>query len=165
MKGFDAIPDVVLGPLASRAEADWYRAPPGKWSPAQIVQHLALSLETSARTFDERKARPPMQRRPRGMLQHLAYVLVLRLGWSPLERDAPAAVRPADRPNARDVEQQFREAVARWRALERRLLPARATDLFLKHPALGDLTIPEWLRFHVWHCAHHAKQIHARLVS
>ena len=34
-----------------------------------------------------------------------------------------------------------------------------------KHPAFGDLTLPEWLQFHVRHCAHHAKQIRARLAS
>lgn len=163
MTGFATVPDVVLGPLAHRAEADWYQAPPGKWCPAQIVHHLALSLETSVRAFEDRQARPPMRRRRREPLQRLGYFLVLRLGWSPLQTSAPAGVRPADHPDRRGVEQQFRAAVSRWLTLEGRLLPSRAADLFVKHPALGDLTIPEWLRFHVWHCAHHAKQIHARL--
>jgi len=31
---FAAIPDLVLGNLAGRPEADWHRAPPGKWTPA-----------------------------------------------------------------------------------------------------------------------------------
>src|SRR5438034_769858 len=43
------IPDLVLGPLAGRPEADWYRAPPGKWTPAQIVHHLAISIDGSGR--------------------------------------------------------------------------------------------------------------------
>jgi len=55
--------------------------------------------------------------------------------------------------------------VTRFLALARELLPDRQADLFVRHPAFGDLTLPEWLRFHVRHCAHHARQIRARLAS
>ena len=165
MTRFADLPDLVLGPLAGRPDADWYKAPPGKWSPAQIVHHLAISLEGSGRSFEQRRAKPPMRRRPSSLRQRLAYVLVMRLGWSPPGVDAPAPVRPAERPDRAAVQRQFTEGVARFLALERELLPARRADLFVKHPALGDLTFPEWLRFHAWHCAHHAKQIHARLAA
>jgi hypothetical protein len=47
--------------------------------------------------------------------------------------------------------------------VERELLPARSQDLFVKHPRLGDLTIPEWIRFHGIHVRHHARQIRARI--
>ena len=63
------------------------------------------------------------------------------------------------------AERQFRDAVERFRAVERELLPARQGDLFAKHPALGDLTLPEWAQFHTWHCKHHAQQIRARLAE
>lgn len=162
---FAAIPDVVLGPLAGRPEADWHRAPAGKWTPAQIVHHLAISLETSARTFDERRAKPPMQRRPRTVRERIGFFLVLRVGWVPSGREAPAMTRPAERPDARAVERQLRDGVARFQSLARELLPARRDDLFVKNPALGDLTLPEWLQFHIRHCAHHSRQIRARLAS
>ncbi|HKW41843.1 MAG TPA: DinB family protein [Gemmatimonadales bacterium] len=161
--GFAAIPDVVLGPLAGRAEADWHRAPPGKWTPAQIVHHLAIALETSGRTFDQRRTKPPMRRRPRTARERLGYFLTLQVGWMPSGRRAPAFTTPAARPDPRAVEQQLRDGVARFLALERELLPARQDDLFVKNPALGDLTLAEWLRFHVRHCAHHARQIRGRL--
>jgi DinB superfamily len=163
--GFAAIPDAVLGPLAGRPEADWHRAPPGKWTPAQIVHHLAISIEMSGRTFEQRRAKPPMRRRPRTSRERLGYVLILWIGWMPPGRQAPELTRPAVRPDPRAVERQLREGVARFLALERELLPARRDDLFVKNPALGDLTFPEWLRFHVRHCAHHARQIRARLAS
>src|SRR5207302_1998675 len=83
---FAGIPDVVLGPLAGRPEADWYRAPPGKWSPAQIVHHLAISLELSGRTFEARRGKPPMQQRRRTPRERLAYLLALQLGWMPTVR-------------------------------------------------------------------------------
>jgi hypothetical protein len=160
-----AIPDLVLGPLAGRAEADWYRAPPGKWSPAQIVQHLAISIDGSGRTLESRRAHAPMRRRPRTAREVASYVLTLYIGWVPPGVEAPAAVRPAARPECDAVERQLREGVARFLALERALLPARRDDLFARHPVLGDLSLPEWIRFHAWHCAHHAKQIRARLAA
>jgi hypothetical protein len=162
---FARIPDVVLGSLRGRAEPDWHRAPPGKWTPAQIVHHLAISLDSSGRTFEARRAKPPMQRRPRTARELLGYILVLGLGQTLPGREAPEAVRPAERPEPRAVERQLREGVERFLELGRTLLPDRRADLFVKNPALGDLTLPEWLRFHVWHCSHHARQIHARLAS
>jgi DinB superfamily len=162
---FAHIPDVVLGPLHGRTAADWQRAPAGKWTPAQIVHHLAISLDSSARAFETRRAKPPMQRRRRTARELLGYWLVFGLGRTVPGREAPAAVRPAERPEPAAVERQLREGVERFLVLGRTLLPDRRADLFVKNPALGDLTLPEWLRFHVWHCAHHARQIRARLAS
>jgi hypothetical protein len=162
---FAQIPELVLGPLHGRAEPDWHRAPAGKWTPAQIVHHLAISLDSSGRTFEARRAKPPMRRRRRTARELLGYMLVFGLGRTLPGREAPAAVRPAERPEPRAVERQLREGVERFLVLGRTLLPDRRADLFVKNPALGDLTLPEWLRFHVWHCAHHAQQIRARLVS
>lgn len=164
-EGFAAIPELVLGPLAGRPAADWHRAPPGKWTAAQIVHHLAISIDGSGRLFEERRGKPPMRRRPRSVRQRLGQVVYLDVGWIPSGRRAPAATEPAQRPDAGAVEQQLRDGVARFLALARELLPARQDDLFVKHPAFGDLTLPEWLRFHVRHCAHHATQIRALLAS
>lgn len=165
MTRFADIPDVVLGPLVGRPEADWHRAPPGKWTPAQIVQHLALGIDGNGRTFESRRAKPPMQRRPRTVPQWIGWLVVLRLGWIVPGRESPPDVRPAERPDPASVDRQLRDGVARFLRLERELVPARSRDLFVKHPALGDLTLSEWLRFHVLHSAHHAKQIRARLAS
>jgi len=160
-----ALPDVVLGPLAGRPVADWHRAPAGKWCAAQIVEHLTLLLEYSAQTFEKRRAREPMRRRTRSATQWVGYFLVLRLGWIPGGWRAPVPVQPTEQPDQSVVERRFRDAVERSRVLERDLLPARSADLFAKHAVLGDLTIPEWGHFHALHCAHHAKQIRARLLG
>ena len=162
---FDRIPDLVLGPLAGRPEADWYKAPPGKWCAAQIVQHLAIGIDGSGRVFESRRAHPPMRRRSRTLRQLLGDLVMLRLGWMPSGFRAPPVTRPVERPEPAVVERQLRDGVARFLALARQLLPARASDLFVKHPRLGDLTLPEWLRFHALHSAHHAGQIRARLAS
>src|SRR3989449_7237068 len=96
---FADLPQLVLGPLVGRPDVDWHRAPPGKWSPLQIVQHLAIGIDGSARTFDSRRAHAPMRRRPRTVREWLGYLVILRVGWYPTGFQSPVAVRPAERPH------------------------------------------------------------------
>src|SRR3989442_16008944 len=126
---FADLPQLVLGPLAGRPDADWHRAPPGKWSPAQIVQHLAIGIDGSARTFDSRRAHAPMRRRPRTVREWLGYPLILRVGWYPTGFQTPAAVRPAGRPRRAAVQRQVRGGLPRFPALQRELLPGRGRRL------------------------------------
>jgi hypothetical protein len=163
MMTFADLPDIVLVPFAGRPDGDWYRAPPGKWNAAQIVEHLALGLEWSGVGFEERKTRDPMTRRPRPLVQRLARGLILVAGVFPPGRKAPSGSVPADQVDRGQAARHFTEGWERFRWLNQLLLPARRFDLFVKHPRLGDLTIEEWQRFHLVHARHHAKQIRQRL--
>ena len=165
MKGFAEIPDVVLGPLAGRPDAAWYRAPQGKWHAAQIVEHLAISIEYSAVTFEKRRAHDPMVRRPRRLIEKLGHLVIIDIGWFPRGFKAPEGTRPAPDVTRTAAEARFRAGFAKWGELPQLLLPARRYDLFVRHPRFGDLTLEEWMRFHVVHCRHHAKQIRARLAA
>jgi hypothetical protein len=157
------LPAIVLEPLQRRSDADWQRAPAGKWTSAQIVEHLAIGIDFSAQKFDERRDRPPMARRPRGFIERLARASILGLGWYPQGFTAPEGTVPAAAITRAAAEAHFREGVAKWAALERDLFQRRSHDLFVKHPRLGDLTMAEWLRFHIVHARHHARQIRQRI--
>jgi uncharacterized protein DUF1569 len=163
VKRFSELPAIVLGPLEGRPDPDWYQAPPGKWSPAQIVEHLALALEWCATGFEERRARDPMVRRPSTLLQRLSKLFVMGVGWFPPGLKAPSRSTPAPHVDRAAAEAHFRRGVERTEELARLLLPARGRDLFVKHLRLGDLTLPEWMEFHVIHAKHHAGQIRRRL--
>lgn len=163
MNALQELPEIVLGPLRSRSEADWQRAPAGKWTPAQIVEHLAIGIDWSAKKFEERRDRPPMMRRPRRFIERLAGASILGLGWYPQGFRAPEGTVPANSISRAAAEAHFREGIARWEALERDLFQRRPHDLFVKHPRLGDLTMSEWLRFHLVHARHHARQIRQRI--
>jgi len=155
--------DRILAPLAGRSDADWAHASEGRWSPGQIVNHLALAIDLSGKGFASRIDKPPMRRRPATPAELAARLLVLRLGWFPVRRRAPATTTPEPQPDRTATERLLREAVARFAGAADTLLPSRAHDLFLKHPVLGDLNYPEWCRFHERHAAHHLKQLRSRL--
>ncbi len=165
MSGFSDLPGIVLGPLKDRPDADWYKAPPGHWTSAQIVEHLALGLGWCATGFEERRARDPMVRRPLKLRERIAKTLVLDLGLFPPFMQAPERSIPPDRVERGAAEMHFRTGFERIQDVGRLLLPARARDLFVKHPRLGDLTLPEWMEFHVRHARHHARQIRQRLAG
>jgi len=156
---------LVLGPLSGQPEAAWQKAPPGKWTPAQIVEHLALALEMSATTFAARRAKEPMARRGTTLREKIGKVFTFGIGRFPPGLRAPERTTPPPRVDGHAAEAHFRAAVAAWEAVERDLLPARRNDLFVKHPRLGDLTLEEWARFHDVHARHHARQIRARLAG
>ena len=156
------LPDLVLGPLAGKSDADWYRAPDGHWNSAQIVEHLSISLEGSGRAFDTHRDKPPMVRRPKTPKERVATFLIVTVGWFPPGREAPTGSRPAEHVDWKYAEQHFREGIERFARIAPELLVSRPNDLFVRHPRLGDLTLPEWMRFHLTHCWHHSKQIRVR---
>ena len=153
----------MLGPLAGRGDEAWFHAPPGKWCPGQVVDHVTNSLELSARGWRDRVGKPPMRRRPRSLKQILFWFIVSRLGRFGPRRQAPERTVAAEHPERAMTERRLRAAVADFQKLEQELLPARARDLFLKHPVFGDLTFSEWWIFHRRHAAHHARQVRERL--
>lgn len=159
------LPEIVLGPLRGRPDADWQRAPAGKWTPAQIVEHLALGIGWSAEKFRARQGHAPMAARPRRPAETIARMLILGLRWFPPGRKAPEKSVPAPAMSRAAAEGHFLAAIAAWEQIVKELLPQRRGDLYVKHPRLGDLSMEEWMRFHTIHARHHARQIKQRLAG
>jgi hypothetical protein len=157
-----ALEPMVLHPLRELEGEDWHRAVSGKWSIAQIVRHLAIGIDYSAATFERRADRTEMKRRAtpgQTLLRHL----YLGLGRVRPGRSAPPGTTPEPRPDTETTLAQFRMGVARLEAMVEAWPPQRQAEVFANHPLLGDLNLPEWVRFHFVHCRHHARQVRARL--
>ncbi len=163
MRPLGELPDLVLGHLRGRADSEWERGPAGKWTPAQIVEHLALGLTLSAATFQSRRNHAPMKRRRRTPAEQVARLFIFGLRWFPPGRKAPERTTPPPQIDRRAAEAHFLAGIEAWDQVDRALLPERRADLFVKHPRMGDLTVEEWMRFHVIHARHHAKQIQQRV--
>jgi len=156
--------DLILGPLRGRSDAECQAVVDGKWSAAQIIEHLALGLELSGQKFSERRAAAPMARRPGRPAERIAKFLIMGLRWFPPGRKAPEKTVPGMGVTRATAERHFRDGLDLWNRITRELLPQRAADLFVRHPRMGDMTMEEWIRFHGIHARHHARQIRERLV-
>jgi hypothetical protein len=158
----DALEPMILEPLDGLKDGQWHEAPPGRWSIAQIVQHLAIGVDAIVQRLEERKDRPDLVRRADAR-QHLLRHLLLGVGRLPPGRKTPAVTEPGDRPDPKLALAQYRMAVARLAMLADTVPPERQARLFVRHPVLGDLNLPEWVRFFYVHNRHHAYQIEVRL--
>lgn len=157
-----ALEPMVLGPLRGISGEDWHRAVPGKWSLVQIVRHLAIGVDSVATAFEQRAAKQGMERRSTPG-QAVARHLILGTGRLPRRREPPPATIPEERPEPEATVAQFRMGVARIETFLETWPRERQLAVFVRHPYLGDLNLPEWVRFHYVHCRHHAPQIRARL--
>lgn len=156
------IEPMILHPIREVRGDVWHRAPEGKWSLAQIVSHLAISLDSTAGVFERRADRTDLRRRasPRQqLLRHLA----LGMGTLPSPRKVPAATHPEPRPDPDLATAHFRMALRRFETMIDGWTPDQQGGVFVAHPALGDLTLPEWVRFFYLYSRFAAHRIHVRL--
>src|SRR5258706_3677217 len=133
--------------------------PEGKWSPAQILEHLNLTyvgtikglqrcLESGAPSASSDRGRMRWQR-----------LIVVRVGYFPQGRKSPERVLPRGTP-AQQVTAEILENVARMDAVIQECETRFGrTKPVADHPVLGPLTASEWRKFHLVHAKHHAKQI------
>lgn len=144
-------------------EGRWARPlAPGKWSPAQVAEHLALTYEALLR---EVGGGSPMRLRlsaaHRALLRWLLLPHVLFHRSFPLRAPAVRELRPADGAHpGRDAVLPRLEALGE--RFERELDAARrAGGGRVTHPFFGTVPPVKALRFCAVHLEHHRRQLSA----
>jgi len=139
------------------------QAPAGKWSAAQILEHLFLTYQNTNRGLAKCLAQgAPLV--TRATLNHrVATLLVVNLGYLPGGRKSPERVTPRGMP-PEEVQQAIAPELEKMDSVlddcERRF---GARTKIMDHLILGPLTAREWRRFHWVHGRHHARQIRERM--
>jgi hypothetical protein len=133
--------------------------PEGKWSIAEILEHLALTYSSTKLAFDGcLQSGKPSAGVPNARDRVRAFV-VTRLGYLPSGREAPKGTRPKGE-QFESIRQNFASKITSMESIiaesERRF--GRAAKI-LNHPFLGPFTASEWRRFHYVHGRHHLRQI------
>jgi len=141
-------------------EAEWKRAPLGRWNSAQILEHLGRSYGATAKMLELSlgEGGPPPVRAAK-ISERLAQFLVVSLGMFPSGRKAPAFVMPQDEPG-RDVLQQALSGLERMKvamaAAEERWGSKQPVAV---HFVLGPMNLGQWRKFHYLHGHHHVRQM------
>jgi hypothetical protein len=150
-----AIASVTRGLTAT----DLTRHPEGKWSSAEVLEHLYLTYTSTVKAFERclKAGRPQVT--PPTPKQRLATVLVVRAGLMLGRREAPLYTRPRGMPAARVVA----EIGGQIEVMDRIIAQCEARYgkrvKLLNHSVLGPLSGSEWRKFHWVHGRHHIKQI------
>lgn len=149
----------LLGATAiSHAES-----PEGKWSTAQILEHLFLTYKNTAKGLSKclEKGTPLATRAT--ATQRLATLLLLKTGYFPPGRKAPERTVPRGMAAEEVGPALFAEIQAMACKLDECERKFGAATKLLDHPVLGPLTAEQWRKFHWVHGRHHARQIRARM--
>jgi Protein of unknown function (DUF1569) len=142
---------------------DWRYAPPGKWSCAQILEHLLLSYTATTKGAQAAlQTGKPLGGQPT-VRDRLATFYVARMGFLPSGRTAPKQATPKNGAGVESL-RQFNDALV---AMDATLADAEkrfgTAVKILDHPILGPLTTRDWRRVHRTHAKHHLKQIEKRV--
>jgi hypothetical protein len=149
---------------AERVPATSWTTPraPGKWSPGQVVEHLALTYEVLLRELrDGEGMRVRMPGWRSSVLRWIVLPHVLFHRKIPPGVRAPREIRPAD--EAPPVDATLRRLRLRAEEFEDELDRARrAGGGQLTHPFFGRVGPVKALRFCAVHAEHHGRQLPAR---
>jgi Protein of unknown function (DUF1569) len=151
----EAITSATLGMTAE----DLVRHPQGKWSTAEVLEHLYLTYTGTVKGFERcLQAGKPLARTPMIKDRMKAFV-VTGLGHLPEGRKAPERTQP----RGMQPGEVTREIGPRISAMDELIAQCEARfgkrTRLLDHPILGPLTARQWRKFHWVHGRHHLKQI------
>jgi DinB family protein len=130
----------------------------GKWSPAQVVEHIALTYEYSRAVLNNSAPGPSAPRVLRPLVRMFFVNPVLKRGRFKPNGRAPAMFQPSSSPDGPvDLLSRLETAV---RTFEDEVRAAnqsgRAT---LDHPFFGTMPVADYLRLQAIHARHHRAQL------
>lgn len=138
---------------------DLQRHPAGKWSTAEVLEHLYLTYTGTVKAFERcLQEGKPLARMPR-LQDRMKTLIVTGLMHMPEGRKAPERAQPRGMP----ADEVMREIGPRISAMDDLITQCEARfgkrTRVLDHPILGPLTAHQWRKFHWVHGRHHIKQI------
>ena len=134
--------------------------PEGKWSTAQILEHLSKTYTGTALGYEKAiAANRPLTTSSGQFKQEAAKFVLLRVGYFPPGRKSPERVLPNGEWNGMDAIRRTREELARMVQEQIQAEQTFAGIRVMDHPVLGPLTPEQWAKFHFVHCKHHMKQV------
>ena len=139
------------------------QAPAGKWTPAQILEHLFLTYKGTnsglAKCIEQGStlaSHPTLKDR-------FATLLVVNFRYIPGGRKAPERATP----RGMQIEELQPAITAELQKMSSSLDDCErrfgARTKIMDHPFLGPLTASQWRKFHWVHGRHHLRQIRDRM--
>jgi hypothetical protein len=151
--------NAITSASSGMSSEDLTRHPQGKWSAAEVLEHLYLTYTGTTKGCERCLQEGRTLARTPTLRDRVRTTVVTGLGFMPEGRKSPARAMPRGMPpeevlNAIETMlASMDEAIARCEAR----FGKRAK--LMDHPVLGPLTARQWRKFHWVHGHHHVKQI------
>jgi len=153
---------IVLDATRGAGDESRVRRDPRQWSVVEIVEHLTRAYSGTAKGFERCLEKGASLASAISLKQRLQQFALINLGYFPEGRQAPKHILPTGELDLGAVLDAVRRDLARLDESALRTRQALGGGKMLDHPILGALSIDQWLKFHVVHTAHHARQIRNR---
>jgi Protein of unknown function (DUF1569) len=140
----------------STEELAWH--PVGKWSSAQILEHLTLTFSGTVKGMQRVLASDGTGSRKRTLKNRLSAFIVADLGYFPSGRKSPDMAVPSSGNPDMAVENIVRN-LTEMDVVLTEVEQKKGPNARVPHPVIGPLKISQWRRFHLLHTRHHMKQI------
>jgi hypothetical protein len=138
------------------------QAPAGKWTSAQILEHLYLTYKNTNKGIAKCLEKGAPLATQSTMKHRLKTFVVVGIGYFPVGAKAPERVLP----RGMGSEEVHAAIFAELRSMDSSLNDCErrfgARTRIMDHPILGPLTTDQWRKFHWIHGRHHARQIRER---
>lgn len=141
------------------SEVHWHRALPGKWTSAQIFEHLLLTYTGTTKGLRRALDSGHVTHRKPTAVDRVRKFFVTKLGYMPSGKVAFKQILPNDGLSPESMRRFYDALVAMNSTLNDAERRFGKGALLLDHPFLGPLNAQEWRRFHRTHTRHHLKQI------
>jgi len=151
--------EVISYAIRDMTPADLARHPEGKWSSAEILEHLNLTYTGTIKGLERCLAAGAPRATADRKKTRWRRLLITRLGYFPGGRKSPDRVLPRGMPAEQVVSEIFDNINRMDDVITRCESHFSARRPIADHPILGPLTAQEWRGFHAAHGKHHARQI------
>jgi hypothetical protein len=136
--------------------------PDGKWSAAEILEHLTKTYIGTSRGYEKAIVTRKSLATKAKPWQIAARFALLQLGYFPPGRKSPEVVLPKAAWTGEQALANIRAELARMIDAQQRAEQRHPRDIaIMDHPILGPFSSDQWARFHYVHTKHHMKQIAA----
>jgi hypothetical protein len=138
-------------------QLSWH--PAGKWSAAEVLEHLYLTYTGTAKGFERVSAAGKSLATPSSWRLRVRGLVVLGFGYIPSGRQAPPSTLPRGLAPDKILAEIGTRIVEMDEIIGRCEEKLGKRKRLLDHPVLGPLTGAQWRRFHLVHGLHHLKQV------
>jgi len=142
----------------SSDELSWH--PDGKWSTAEILEHLYLTYTGTLKGLSRSTAAGQPVVAKTTWKNRMQCLVVLGFGHLPAGREAPKFSRPKGLPRERVVAEIESQIAEMDRVLSEYAAKFGPRTKLLDHVFLGPFSVNQWRKFHLVHGRHHIRQIH-----
>jgi hypothetical protein len=155
----ERLQQAIASATRSISSEELTRHPEGKWSTAEVLEHLYLTYTGTIKGLERcLRAGEPLAS-PITFKQRARITLVIKLSYLPQGKKAPDRSTPKGMSPDRVVAEIGSQIATMGELLAQCEARYGARTRLLNHPILGPLTASEWRKFHWVHGRHHVKQI------